>query len=73
MNAARLKRATPDVHQITTGSICHLDAQMIERALDGWQFNTDFLFIKNVGNLVCPSSYDLGEELHFVLLPAMDG
>jgi hydrogenase nickel incorporation protein HypB len=73
-DAARLKRATPNVRQITTGTICHLDAQMIERALEGWQLNTlDFLFIENVGNLVCPSSYDLGEELRFVLLSATEG
>jgi len=73
-DAARLKRATPNVRQITTGTICHLDAQMIERALDGWQLETlDFLFIENVGNLVCPSSYDLGEELRLVLLSATEG
>ena len=73
-DAARLKRATPDVRQITTGTICHLDAQMIERALEGWQLDDlDFLFIENVGNLVCPSSYDLGEELRFVLLSATEG
>jgi hydrogenase nickel incorporation protein HypB len=73
-DAARLKRATPEVRQITTGTICHLDAQMIERALDGWQLDSlDFLFIENVGNLVCPSSYDLGEELRFVLLSATEG
>ena len=73
-DAARLKRATPNVRQITTGTICHLDAQMIERALDGWQLDTlDFLFIENVGNLVCPSSYDLGEELRLVLLSATEG
>jgi hydrogenase nickel incorporation protein HypB len=73
-DAARLKRATPDVRQITTGTICHLDAQMIERALDGWQLDTlDFLFIENVGNLVCPSSYDLGEELRLVLLSTTEG
>jgi hydrogenase nickel incorporation protein HypB len=73
-DAARLKRATPNVRQITTGTICHLDAQMIEKALDGWQLDAlDFLFIENVGNLVCPSSYDLGEELRFVLLSATEG
>ena len=73
-DAARLKRATPSVRQITTGTICHLDAQMIERALEGWRLeNLDFLFIENVGNLVCPSSYDLGEELRFVLLSATEG
>jgi hydrogenase nickel incorporation protein HypB len=73
-DAARLKRATPNVRQITTGTICHLDAQMVEKALCGWQLDVlDFLFIENVGNLVCPSSYDLGEELRFVLLSATEG
>jgi hydrogenase nickel incorporation protein HypB len=73
-DAARLRRATPEVRQITTGTICHLDAQMIERALEGWHLDRlDFLFIENVGNLVCPSSYDLGEELRFVLLSATEG
>jgi hydrogenase nickel incorporation protein HypB len=73
-DAARLQRATPNVKQITTGTICHLDAQMIEKALEDWQLDApDFLFIENVGNLVCPSSYDLGEELRFVLLSATEG
>jgi hydrogenase nickel incorporation protein HypB len=73
-DAARLQRATPNVKQITTGTICHLDASMIERALDDWRPGaSDFLFIENVGNLVCPSSYDLGEELRFVLLSATEG
>jgi hydrogenase nickel incorporation protein HypB len=73
-DAARLLRATPNVKQITTGTICHLDASMIERALEDWHLdNVDFLFIENVGNLVCPSSYDLGEELRFVLLSATEG
>jgi hydrogenase nickel incorporation protein HypB len=73
-DAARLKRATPNVRQITTGTICHLDAQMIERALEGWRLDEiDLLFIENVGNLVCPSSYDLGEEMRFVLLSATEG
>jgi hydrogenase nickel incorporation protein HypB len=73
-DAARLQRATPNVKQITTGTICHLDASMIERALEDWNLDAiDFLFIENVGNLVCPSSYDLGEELRFVLLSATEG
>jgi len=73
-DAARLLRATPNVRQITTGTICHLDAQMVENALDAWKLDElDFLFIENVGNLVCPSSYDLGEELRFVLLSATEG
>jgi hydrogenase nickel incorporation protein HypB len=73
-DALRLARATPQVKQITTGTICHLDASMIERALADWDLeNLDYLFIENVGNLVCPSSYDLGEELRFVLLSATEG
>jgi hydrogenase nickel incorporation protein HypB len=73
-DAARLKRATPNVRQITTGTICHLDAQMVERALESWRLDEiDYLFIENVGNLVCPSSYDLGESLRFVLLSATEG
>jgi len=73
-DAARLKRATPNVKQITTGTVCHLDAQMVEAALESWPLDSmDFLFIENVGNLVCPSSYDLGEELRFVLLSATEG
>jgi hydrogenase nickel incorporation protein HypB len=73
-DAARLRRATPNVKQITTGTICHLDAQMVAKALESWQPDSiDFLFIENVGNLVCPSSYDLGEELRLVLLSATEG
>jgi hydrogenase nickel incorporation protein HypB len=73
-DAARLERATPNVKQITTGTICHLDAQMVEKALESWSLDEiDFLFIENVGNLVCPSSYDLGEELRLVLLSVTEG
>jgi hydrogenase nickel incorporation protein HypB len=73
-DAARLQRATPDVKQITTGTICHLDAQMVEKAVESWSLEAiDFLFIENVGNLVCPSSYDLGEELRLVLLSVTEG
>jgi hydrogenase nickel incorporation protein HypB len=73
-DAARLQRATANVRQINTGTICHLDAQMVEKALESWRLDgIDFLFIENVGNLVCPSSYDLGEELRFVLLSATEG
>jgi hydrogenase nickel incorporation protein HypB len=73
-DAARLRRATPQVKQITTGTICHLDAQMVRNALEGWKLDElDILFIENVGNLVCPSSYDLGEELRIVLLSTTEG
>jgi hydrogenase nickel incorporation protein HypB len=73
-DAMRLRRAAPQVKQITTGTVCHLDAQMVRKALDEWELSElDFLFIENVGNLVCPSSYDLGEELRVVLLSTTEG
>jgi hydrogenase nickel incorporation protein HypB len=62
------------VRQIITGTVCHLEAAMVKNALAGWDLNDlDFLFIENVGNLVCPSSYDLGEDLRFVLLSVTEG
>jgi hydrogenase nickel incorporation protein HypB len=73
-DAARLARSGAPVRQITTGTICHLDAQMVERALEGWDLAAlDLLFIENVGNLVCPASYDLGENLRMVLLSVTEG
>lgn len=73
-DAIRLARSHAPVKQITTGTLCHLEAAMVERALDGWQTGQlDFLFIENVGNLVCPSSYDLGEDLRLVLLSVTEG
>ncbi|MCA1593376.1 MAG: hydrogenase nickel incorporation protein HypB [Acidobacteria bacterium] len=73
-DAARLARSGAAVRQISTGTICHLDAQMIERALEEWKLDElDLLFIENVGNLVCPSSYDLGEDLRLVLLSVTEG
>jgi hydrogenase nickel incorporation protein HypB len=73
-DAARLARAQAPVKQIITGTVCHLDAAMIERALEGWNLDElDLLFIENVGNLVCPASYDLGEELRLVLLSVTEG
>src|ERR1700691_4267878 len=73
-DAIRLARSQAPVKQITTGTVCHLEAAMIEQALDGWNTGPlDFLFIENVGNLVCPSSYDLGENLRLVLLSVTEG
>jgi hydrogenase nickel incorporation protein HypB len=73
-DAARLARSRVPVKQINTGTICHLDASMIQRALEGWNpRELDFLFIENVGNLVCPSSYDLGENLRLVLMSVTEG
>jgi len=73
-DARRLARAQVPIRQITTGTVCHLEAEMIDRALEGWRLNElDFLFIENVGNLVCPSSYDLGEDLRLVLVSVTEG
>ena len=73
-DAARLARSQAPVKQITTGTLCHLEAAMVENALSGWNLNElEFLFIENVGNLVCPSSYDLGENLRLVLMSVTEG
>ena len=73
-DARRLARAEVPVRQITTGTVCHLEAEMIERALVGWNpSELDFLFIENVGNLVCPSTFDLGEQLRLVLFSVTEG
>jgi hydrogenase nickel incorporation protein HypB len=73
-DAARLARSKAPVKQITTGTVCHLEAQMVQNALEGWSLpQLDFLFIENVGNLVCPSSYDLGENLRLVLMSVTEG
>jgi hydrogenase nickel incorporation protein HypB len=73
-DANRLARSGVPVRQIITGTVCHLEAAMIERSLEDWNLHElDFLFIENVGNLVCPSSYDLGENLRAVLLSVTEG
>jgi hydrogenase nickel incorporation protein HypB len=73
-DANRLARSMAPVRQIITGTVCHLEAAMIERNLEGWNLaELDFLFIENVGNLVCPSSYDLGETLRVVLMSVTEG
>jgi hydrogenase nickel incorporation protein HypB len=73
-DAARLARSQAPVRQIVTGTVCHLEAAMVETALDGWTLaELDLLFIENVGNMVCPSSYDLGEDLRLVLMSVTEG
>jgi hydrogenase nickel incorporation protein HypB len=73
-DAVRLARSQVPVKQITTGTLCHLEAAMVQNALQEWNLNElDFLFIENVGNLVCPSSYDLGENLRLVLISVTEG
>jgi hydrogenase nickel incorporation protein HypB len=73
-DALRLARAGVPVKQINTNTVCHLDATMVQRALEDWNLDTmDFLFIENVGNLVCPASFDLGEDLRLVLTSTTEG
>ena len=73
-DAQRLARSQAPVKQIVTGTLCHLEAAMVEKALEDWNpGELDFLFIENVGNLVCPSSYDLGEDLRLVLVSVTEG
>jgi len=73
-DARRLQRYGFPVRQITTAGACHLDARMVTKALEGWDLaQLDLLFIENVGNLVCPTSYDLGEAAKIVLLSVPEG
>ena len=73
-DATRLAGSLAPVKQITTGTLCHLEASMVEEALQNWNLGDfDYLFIENVGNLVCPASWDLGEQLRVVLLSVTEG
>ena len=73
-DARRLAASGAPVRQINTHGICHLEAEMVGKHLDGWDLGAlDYLFIENVGNLVCPSSYDLGEKIRVALLSVTEG
>jgi hydrogenase nickel incorporation protein HypB len=73
-DARRLREAGLPVVQITTGTLCHLEAEMVARAFDAMDLDhLDILIIENVGNLVCPAAYDLGEHLRVVLLSVTEG
>jgi hydrogenase nickel incorporation protein HypB len=73
-DAQRLARSLVPVKQITTGAVCHLEAAMVRDALEDWHLEElDFLFIENVGNLVCPASFDLGKDLRLVLFSVTEG
>ncbi len=72
-DAERIRAKGVPAWQITTGGACHLEARMIARVLPEVSPDIDFLFIENVGNLVCPASYDLGERLRVVLLSSPEG
>jgi hydrogenase nickel incorporation protein HypB len=70
----RLRRAHAPVAQITTGTTCHLDASMIARGVESLDLDgVKVLFIENVGNLVCPAAFDLGEQVRVVLLSTTEG
>jgi hydrogenase nickel incorporation protein HypB len=73
-DARRLSASGAPARQIITGTVCHLEAQMVRTALEGWDLaQLDYLFIENVGNLVCPASFDLGEHLRVLLFPVTEG
>jgi hydrogenase nickel incorporation protein HypB len=73
-DANRLRAAGIRAASITTGSACHLDAAMVHHALHHLAWNDrDYLFIENVGNLVCPAVYDLGQAANVVLLSVTEG
>jgi hydrogenase nickel incorporation protein HypB len=76
-DARRLAASGAPVRQINTHGICHLEAEMVGKHLEGWDGvelgRLDYLFIENVGNLVCPSSYDLGERIRVALLSVTEG
>ena len=73
-DAKRLAESGAPVRQIETGTMCHLEADMVEREMGEWNpYELDFLFIENVGNLVCPSSFDLGEDVRVVLVSTTEG
>lgn len=73
-DAQRLRETGAPVVQITTGTVCHLEAEMVGRAVEQLEVNRlELLIIENVGNLVCPAAYDLGEDLRVVLLSVTEG
>lgn len=73
-DALRLARFDFPVRQITTGGTCHLEAHMVQKALVDWRFHDlDLLLIENVGNLVCPAGYDLGEAAKILVMSVTEG
>ena len=73
-DADRIRSLGVPAHQILTGGACHLDARLVENGLEAGSFpEVDILFIENVGNLICPTTYDLGEDFKVVLLSVTEG
>jgi hydrogenase nickel incorporation protein HypB len=73
-DATRLLESGAPARQILTGTMCHLEVDMVRNAIQEWDLaNLDFLFIENVGNLVCPGDFDLGEDLRVMLIATTEG
>ncbi|MEU2609575.1 hydrogenase nickel incorporation protein HypB [Streptomyces albus] len=73
-DARRLARSGAPVKQLLTGGLCHLEARQVSGHLAGWlPAGTELLFVENVGNLVCPAAYDIGETLRVVLMAVTEG
>jgi hydrogenase nickel incorporation protein HypB len=73
-DARRLAESGVPVRQIMTHGLCHLEADMVQTHLEGWSLaDLHYLFIENVGNLVCPTSWDLGESVRLALLSVTEG
>ena len=73
-DAARLAQSGAPARQILTGTMCHLEADMVAEAIADWSLaDLDYLLIENVGNLVCPGDFDLGEDLRVLLLSTTEG
>ncbi len=73
-DAARLAESGAPARQILTGTMCHLEVELVRDAIRDWDLSElDFLFIENVGNLVCPGDFDLGEDVRVLLLSTTEG
>ena len=73
-DAIRLSESGVPARQILTGTMCHLEVDMVQDAISGWNLDDlDFLFIENVGNLVCPGDFDLGEDVRVLLIATTEG
>jgi hydrogenase nickel incorporation protein HypB len=74
LDAQRIEALGVRAYQVTTGTVCHLDARMVERALDAFPLEgIELLIVENVGNLICPASFDLGESVRVVVCSVAEG
>ncbi|MBN2102110.1 MAG: hydrogenase nickel incorporation protein HypB [Candidatus Aenigmarchaeota archaeon] len=74
IDAKRIKEEGVDVEQINTGGMCHLDANLINKSINEiGTYGKDIIFIENVGNLICPANFDLGEEKRIVVISVTEG